>query len=359
MKFSILFEMQLAGPTPERERQLFLDCAAQTELADRLGYHAVWEVEHHGLYEYSHSTAPEVFLAYVAGRTTNIRLGHGVTLTPGRYNHPIRIAERIATLDILSGGRVNWGSGKSAAAVEQRAFEIDPRQLHGQWAEAVQMIPRMWADEIFSWNGEFYKIPPTRILPKPVQRPHPPMFAACTKPDSAVAVGALGLGALNFAVGNDAALAQKVAAYREAVKGAHPKGYSVTNHFASAPPCLVLADDKKACEYGFRGARFFIESLSSYYFTGTSGVGAGQSLPVPREFLSGEDLESARRARNTPGAQLAAIIGDPVAARETIARFQASGVDELLLVMQMGTVPHEIIMESLTTFAEQVMPHFR
>jgi alkanesulfonate monooxygenase SsuD/methylene tetrahydromethanopterin reductase-like flavin-dependent oxidoreductase (luciferase family) len=358
MKFSILLELQLAGPTPERERQLFHDCVAQVELADRLGYHAVWEVEHHGLYEYSHSSAPEIFLSYVAARTRNIRLGHGVTLTPTRYNHPIRIAERIATLDILSKGRVNWGSGKSAAAVEQRAFEIDPRALHAQWAEAVRMIPRMWAEEVFSWNGEFYKIPPTRILPKPVQQPHPPMFAACTKPDSAVAVGALGLGALNFAVGNDAALAQKVVAYKEAVKAARPQGYGVTNHFASAPPCLVLADDKKACEYGFRGARYFIESLSSYYFTSTSGVGVGQQLPVPRDFLSEPDLESARISRNTSGAQLASIIGDPAAARETVARFQASGVDELLLVMQMGTVPHELILESLTTFAEQVMPHF-
>ncbi|HEX9103729.1 MAG TPA: LLM class flavin-dependent oxidoreductase, partial [Polyangia bacterium] len=101
MKFSIFFEMQISEPTRAKEAQTFRDCLAQAELADKLGYHCVWEVEHHGLYEYSHSSAPEVFLSFVAARTEKIRIGHGVTLLPHRYNHPIRIAERIATLDIL------------------------------------------------------------------------------------------------------------------------------------------------------------------------------------------------------------------------------------------------------------------
>jgi alkanesulfonate monooxygenase SsuD/methylene tetrahydromethanopterin reductase-like flavin-dependent oxidoreductase (luciferase family) len=116
MKFSLFFEMQLSRPTRSSEAQVFRDCVEQALLADALGYHCIWEVEHHGLFEYSHSSAPEVFLAFIAGRTKRIRLGHGVTLLPNRYNHPIRIAERIATLDILSGGRVNWGTGKSSSA---------------------------------------------------------------------------------------------------------------------------------------------------------------------------------------------------------------------------------------------------
>src|SRR6476646_1767480 len=133
MKFSIFYEMQIADPTREREARLFHESVEQAVLADQLGYHCVWEVEHHGLYEYSHSSAPEIFLAFVAARTERIRLGHGVTLLPFRYNHPLRIAERIATLDILSGGRVNWGSGKSSSLVEQVAFESDIPKLHEQW----------------------------------------------------------------------------------------------------------------------------------------------------------------------------------------------------------------------------------
>src|SRR6516225_3360367 len=138
--------MQISDPTPQAEAQLFHDCLEQAVLADELGYHCVWEVEHHGLYEYSHSSAPEVFLAFVAARTRRVRLGHGVTLLPHRYNHPIRIAERVATLDLLSGGRVNWGSGKSSSLVEQLAFENDLATLHDQWLEAIDMIPRMWRD---------------------------------------------------------------------------------------------------------------------------------------------------------------------------------------------------------------------
>lgn len=355
MKFSLLYEMQISDPDPARERQTFLDAVEQVVLADRMGFHAVWEVEHHGLYEYSHSSAPEIFLAFVAARTSRIRIGHGVTLTPGRYNHPIRIAERTATLDILSGGRVNWGSGKSAAEVEQNAFECDPRKLHAQWAEALKMIPRMWQDEVFSFKGEFYHVPPTRIIPKPVQRPHPPMFAACTKPDSAAAVGALGLGALNFAVGNDQYLTEKVAEYRKAVTAANPQGYQKTNHFASAPACLVLPDDREACRHGYRGARFFLESLSRYYFRGAPPKGR---LEVPRDFLSEPELERAMAQRFAASSQASTIIGGPEQARAQIDRFQKAGVDELILVMQMGTVPHELVMESILTVGEQIIPHY-
>src|SRR5689334_8288492 len=287
MKFSLFYEMQISEPTREAEAKLFRGCLEQAELAEQLGYHCVWEVEHHGLYEYSHSSAPEEFLSFVAARTERIRLGHGVTLLPHRYNHPIRIAERVATLDILSGGRVNWGSGKSSSLVEQQAFENDLSTLHEQWLEAVTIIPKMWKNDVFEYKGRFFDIPPTQIVPKPVQKPHPPMFAACTKPDSAASVGKLGLGALNFAIGSDDYLADKVEAYRAAIETAEPVGKVVTNHFACTPPALVLADDRKACQYGFRGARFFGETLSRYYLGGERPVGR---LPVNRDFLSDSDL---------------------------------------------------------------------
>ena len=328
---------------------------AQAVLADELGYHCVWEVEHHGLYEYSHSSAPEVFLAFVAARTKRIRIGHGVTLLPYRYNHPIRIAERVATLDILSGGRVSWGSGKSSSLVEQVAFENVIPELHEQWLEALEMIPRMWSADVFSHKGKHFEIAPTRIIPKPVQLPHPPMFAACSKPDSAVAVGRLGLGALNFAFGSDDYLTQKVTEYRKAVAGATPIGRQKNDWFACTPATLVLRDDRKACQYGFRGAGFFGASLAQYYLSGARPTGR---LAVPRDFLSGRDLDDAMALRNQPGSPVASIVGDPASARETVERFADIGVDQLILVMQMGTVPHELVMESLRTFAEDVMPHF-
>ena len=355
MKFSLFYEMQIADPTRDREVETFRECVEQAVLADQLGYHCVWEVEHHGLYEYSHSSAPEIFLAFVAARTQRIRLGHGITLTPYRYNHPIRIAERIATLDILSGGRVNWGSGKSASRVEQLAFENDVDTLHQQWLEALEIIPRMWMEDVFSYRGRFHDIPPIQVIPKPLQSPHPPIFAACTKPDSAAAIGELGVGALNFAVGDDVYLHEKVAEYRKASQRAAPSGRGKTEHFACTPPCLVLPDDAEACRWGLRGARFFSEAMGAYYFTTQRPTGR---LPISRDFLPAADIEAVMRHRNAPGSQMNVVVGDPAAARETVSRFVDAGVDELILVMQMGTVPHELVKQSIRVFAEQVMPHF-
>lgn len=355
MKFSLFYEMQLSQPSRAKEAELFRACVDQAVLADHLGYHCIWAVEHHGLYEYSHSSAPEIFLSFVAARTERIRIGHGVTLLPHRYNHPIRIAERVATLDLLSGGRVNWGSGKSSSRVEQEAFQNDLATLHDQWLEAVEIIPRMWSSDVFSYSGRHFQIPPTQVVPKPVQQPHPPMFAACSKPDTAKNVGALGLGALNFAFGTDDYLGQKLEEYRKAVANARPVGRQVTNHFACTPATLVLPDDREACTYGFRGARFFLEALQRYYLGGDRPTG---ELKIARDPLNAADLADAMAMRNQPGSQMATIVGDPVAATESVARFQELGVDELILVMQMGTVPLEIIDRSLRTFAEEVMPHF-
>ena len=356
MRFSLFFEMQISEPTRDSERQTFHDCVEQVLLAEQVGFDSVWEVEHHGLYEYSHSSAPEIFLAYVAAKTKRLRLGHGITLTPYRYNHPIRIAERIATLDILSEGRVNWGSGKSSSAVEKAAFENNPSEIHDQWLEALQMIPQMWQQDVFQWKGRFYNIPPTQVVPKPVQSPHPPMFAACSKPESAKAVGDLGIGALNFALGTDEFLKQKVADYRAAVGKAQPKHYHKNSHFACTPPTLVLPDDREACRYGFRGARFFAESMATYYFGSDRPTG---KLKVNRDFLADDDLRDAMAFRGASGSQCNAIIGDPNAAAEMVQRFVDVGVDELICVMQMGTVPHELILQSIRTFGEQVIPRFR
>jgi alkanesulfonate monooxygenase SsuD/methylene tetrahydromethanopterin reductase-like flavin-dependent oxidoreductase (luciferase family) len=356
MQFSVFIEIQIADPTRASEAQAYRDCVAQAVLADTLGYRAVWAVEHHGLYEYSHSSAPEVFLAFVAAQTQRIRLGHGVTLLPHRYNHPIRIAERVAALDVLSGGRVEWGTGKSSSPTEQLAFENDVSTLHEQWLEALGMIPRMWSDDVFSHKGRFFDVPPTQIVPKPLQTPHPPIHMACSNPDSTLLAGRLGIGALHFAFGTDAQLAERVAGYRDAVKGAVPsEGRRVTNRFACAPAALVLDDDRKAATYGLRGSRFFAQSMAQYFFAGERPLGR---LRVARDFLREERLEELMALRNTAGSEPSTIVGDPACACETIDRFVRMGVDELLLVFQMGTVPHELVMESMRTFAEKVMPRY-
>jgi alkanesulfonate monooxygenase SsuD/methylene tetrahydromethanopterin reductase-like flavin-dependent oxidoreductase (luciferase family) len=354
MQFSIFFEMQIADPTPAKEARLFHDCVDQARLADELGYDCVWEVEHHGLYEYAHSSAPEVFLSYLAAKTKRIRLGHGCTLLPYRYNHPIRIAERIATLDILSHGRVNWGTARSGSRVEQEAFEVDKETLRDEWREALEMIPKMWTCDPFSHHGRFFDIPPTYIVPKPVQQPHPPIFAACTRPEDASSVGELGIGALNVGTYRDEQLAGCIKAYRQAIAGSTPVGLAVTEHFACSAAALVLKDDERACRHGLRGSTFFTEAMLHYYGSDRP-VGP---VPIEKGEVSDDYVEGFKRLRNTAKSQLSSVIGDPSAARESVQRFEEVGADEVILVMQSGTTPHELVMESIKTFGEDVMPYF-
>src|SRR5262247_4055208 len=146
MKFGIFYEHQLPRPWHDGdELRLFQEALDQVELADQLGIDFAWEVEHHFLEEYSHSSAPEVFLAACSQRTKNIRLGHGIVLMPPGYNHPARVAERIATLDLVSRGRVEFGTGESASRAELEGFGVDPNERRAMWREAVEQAANMMA----------------------------------------------------------------------------------------------------------------------------------------------------------------------------------------------------------------------
>jgi alkanesulfonate monooxygenase SsuD/methylene tetrahydromethanopterin reductase-like flavin-dependent oxidoreductase (luciferase family) len=141
MKFGIFYEHQLPRPwEPDSELRLFQDALDQVELADRLGIDHAWEVEHHFLEEYSHSSAPEVFLAACSQRTKRIRLGHGIVLMPPGYNQPARVAERIATLDLVSRGRVDWGTGESASRAELEGYGVKPVDRRSLWREYVYHV---------------------------------------------------------------------------------------------------------------------------------------------------------------------------------------------------------------------------
>src|SRR6476646_9982507 len=177
MQFGIFYEHQLPRPwTDGAEQRLFQEALEQVELADRLGIDYAWEVEHHFLEEYSHSSAPEVFLAAASQRTRRIRLGHGIVLAPPPYNHPARMAERIATLDLVSNGRVEWGTGESSSLTELGGFNLAVDQKRPAWLEAVEQCANMMAmDPYPGFEGQYFSMPCRNVVPKPVQRPHPPL----------------------------------------------------------------------------------------------------------------------------------------------------------------------------------------
>ena len=197
MKFGIFYEHQLPRPwQQDSEHDLFHDSLSQIELADRLGYDYAWMVEHHFLEEYSHASAPEVFLGAASQRTHNIRLGHGIIqLTT---NQPHRVAEKVATLDLLSSGRVEFGMGEGAGPAELHPFGIRVRDKRDRWEEAVKAIVPMFSKEDWEFHGEYYDFPARNVIPKPYQKPHPPLWVACSNIQTITQAGQWGLGALGF-----------------------------------------------------------------------------------------------------------------------------------------------------------------
>ena len=204
MRFGVFYELQLPKPWDESsEHRLFHEALEQVVLADRLGIDSAWAVEHHFLEEYSHCSAPEVFLAAAAGRTQRIRLGHGIRQVIARYNHPARTAECVATLDLLSNGRVDLGIGEGATRLELGGFGVPAKQKRAWSLEAAEQIANMMVMTPYpGFEGESFSMPCRNVLPKPFQKPHPPLWMACTNRDTIRVAASKGVGALAFAFVN-------------------------------------------------------------------------------------------------------------------------------------------------------------
>jgi len=200
MRFGLFYEHQLPRPWSEQsEYELLQNALQQCELADSLGIATVWEVEHHFLEEYSHSSAPEVFLAAVSQRTKNLRLGQRDRPDTPPFNHPARIAERVATLDLISGGRVEFGTGESSSEAELGGYLINPDDKRAMWEEGLRVALRCLTEEPFTGHaGPFVTMPPRNVVPKPFQKPHPPVWVACSRRDTIHLAAQHGIGALTF-----------------------------------------------------------------------------------------------------------------------------------------------------------------
>ncbi len=359
MKFGVFYEMQLPKPwAPGDERRLFHEALAQVELADRLGYDHAWEVEHHFLDEYSHSSAPEVFLAAAAARTKRIRLGHGIRQVIPNYNHPARTAEALATLDIMSDGRVDFGIGEGATRLELGGFFIPAKEKRAMAIEAGEQIANMMVmDPYPGFEGKYFKMPCRNVLPKPVQTPHPPMWMACTNRDTIRVAASLGVGALAFAFVNP----EEARAWSEIYYGiiasdkCVPLGHSVNANIAMVSSFSIHHDRAEAIRRGHEGFEFFGYALNALVARDTT---------PGRTNLWGEYLalrgnrteELAAAANNAPSGS---GIGTPDDMRLHLRAFQDSGVDQVIFMQQAGRNKHDHICASLDLFAAEVMPEFK
>src|ERR1700730_6310706 len=229
MQFGIFFEMSTPRPFGgDTEKKEYDNAREQARLADELGFDCVWAVEHHFLEEYSHCSAPELVLAAVAAQTSRIRVGHGAVVCVPEINHPIRVAERAAALDILSGGRLEFGTARSSTWTELGGFNVDPDDTKETWDEFVRVLPRMWADEPFFYEGSCFSMPERNVLPKPLQRPHPPLWVTVTSPGTELDAAERGLGCLGVAAAGYAEQERRTGGYVRRIEKGDPVGGVVT-----------------------------------------------------------------------------------------------------------------------------------
>jgi alkanesulfonate monooxygenase SsuD/methylene tetrahydromethanopterin reductase-like flavin-dependent oxidoreductase (luciferase family) len=374
VKFGIFYEHQLPRPwSDSSEHTLIQDALEQVELADRVGIDTVWEVEHHFLEEYSHSSAPEIFLAACSQRTKEIRLGHGIIQTAPGYNHPARTAERVATLDLVSNGRVEFGSGESSSEAELGGFMIDPITKREAWREGLVTAIRCMTEVPFTGvDGEFVKMPPRNVVPKPLQTPHPPLWVACSRRDTILMAAEEGIGALTFAFIDPEEAQQWVTDYHTtlAEKGV-PIGQAVNAQVACVTPMMLGATEQEAVAKGAEGGNFFGFSLAHYYVFGEHEPGktdvwqeylrrrdeTGYSPDAVKESLENERLGAKIAAGDTTG--LRGATGTVEQVREFLRRYEEAGVDQIIFVMQAGKNRHEDICESIETFGREILPEFK
>jgi alkanesulfonate monooxygenase SsuD/methylene tetrahydromethanopterin reductase-like flavin-dependent oxidoreductase (luciferase family) len=374
MRFGLFYEHQLPRPwEPDAERRLVQDALEQIELADRLGVEYVWEVEHHFLEEYSHSSAPEVFLAAVSQRTRRIRLGHGIIQTAPLYNHPARTAERVAMLDLVSDGRVDFGSGESSSTAELAGFGIDPAQKREMWREGLEVALRCMTEEPFAGvEGRFVSMPPRNVVPKPVQKPHPPLWLACSRRDTILLAAELGMGALTFAFVDPEEARQWIGDYEKVLaERCVPVGLAVNPEVACVTSMMVHPDEREAIARGLEGGNFFGYSLAHYYIFGDHRPGVTnvwEEFQAKRDAMGYSPEVAIAREQETLGARileqgrargLRGAVGTPAQLREFLRRYEEAGVDQLIFIMQAGRNRHEHICEALELFGHEVLPEFQ
>jgi alkanesulfonate monooxygenase SsuD/methylene tetrahydromethanopterin reductase-like flavin-dependent oxidoreductase (luciferase family) len=354
MKFGIFYELQMPRPwTEDGELTLYQNALDQVELADKLGYDFAWEVEHHFLEEYSHSPAPEVFLAAASQRTRNIRLAHGIMqLTT---THPARCAERIAALDLVSRGRVEFGTGESASSTELEPFGVAYGEKRAMWEEAIRAIIPMFKDGGTEYHGKYFHQPLRNVLPKPLQKPHPPLWVACSALETIEMAGRRGLGALAFQfLSADAAHAWVHAYYNAFVKRQEKLAdYRVNPNIALTSYFMCAETDEEARRRA-DGIPFFQFALRFY------GQSSTRERPAPGTVNLWDEYKKWKR-ENPEGLQRAlrgGLIGSPETIRRKLQRFETSHIDQVILLNQAGKNTHAHICESLELFAREVMPEF-
>ena len=391
MKLDIFTEMQKARASwdGDHEQDVIEETLEQARLADELGFECWWQVEHHGATEFSYSSAPELMLTAISQQTNRLRLGHSGVLAPFKVNHPIRVAERAATLDRLSHGRAEVGFARSGG-LEWETFDIDPDSSLDQVRECMQMVKGLWTESPFSWHSDLFDIPERDIVPKPLQKPHPPMWQTTSSPGSFRMAGNLGVGVLATTLMQPLdVMASLLGEYREGLKECEPVGDFVNAQTAVFTFVHCAETTRAAIDSGAAAAalwyvnaaptvfkvdpEIFYDSIRGELLEGSASriTVVEDAAPAPasdadlddphpvvrllRHAAAGREI-SPEEAYETLAPLDSVIIGDVETCRRKMQRYRDIGVDRLMCFMQIGDLGHESIMRSMRVTAEQLLP---
>jgi alkanesulfonate monooxygenase SsuD/methylene tetrahydromethanopterin reductase-like flavin-dependent oxidoreductase (luciferase family) len=367
MKFALFYEIPVARPwAVDSEHRAFKNTLEQAVLGEQAGFESFWTVEHHFLEEYSHCSNPEVLYGAVAARTSRMRIGYGVRLGPKPYNHPVRSAESAAVLDLISDGRVEFGTGRSSTRTEMEGFGLHPNDTREMWREAVGHIVHCWTRDVAEFSGKHWQLPPRRVLPKPLQRPHPPLWGATGSPDGHAMMGELGLGLLSFSVGTPPEqLKERIDLYRGGLARCKQPLGNVVNDRAAAFTMVNCAPTREES---------YAVSRESFQWYARRSAELVASVPQWLEELKARAdgtyayLEQAKQAVESRLHELASldallamnavVAGDPEEVVERCRAYEATGADLLLCLVNPYKIPHEKVMQTIELMGKHVLPKF-
>jgi alkanesulfonate monooxygenase SsuD/methylene tetrahydromethanopterin reductase-like flavin-dependent oxidoreductase (luciferase family) len=319
-----------------------------------MGFNTIWAVEHHFREGRSHCPAPEVLLGHLAGLTEQIRLGFGVTLTPFGFTPPQRIAEKVATVDVLSQGRVEWGTGRSTP-MEQTAFGVDREKSRDDWKEAIEIVCGMWRDEYFEYSSDRFTFPRRMVTPKPFQDPHPPAWMAATSDGSAEVAGSLGLGLLSFSIMQPLQkMAAHIQAYRKAAQNAAPLTDVTTNKVA-AYTLVHVTDDKDSPDAAIWQSvgwwyRHLAQFTLEWEMPHLSPEEREKTFPLLKPLMNGEiPMDVFDQADMI-------VVGDVDTCVQKMKHYADLGVDQLICYVQFGYLEHESILRTIEVLGKEVLP---
>jgi alkanesulfonate monooxygenase SsuD/methylene tetrahydromethanopterin reductase-like flavin-dependent oxidoreductase (luciferase family) len=360
MRFGVLYEIHTPKPwhaTSDYER--YWQCIEEIKLAEAVGFDECWAVEHHFTEEFAHCSAPEVFLTAVAQQTTTMRVGHGVVLLPKPYNHAVRVAERAAALDILSRGRLDVGTGRSATTLELRAFEIDPDDTRPMWEEAIQLIPKLWTEERTSFQGRFYNLPKRTVLPRPYQKPHPPLWMAGGQPESLDLAAQYGLGFLHFTLLDPQQSFAYVRRYKAKIKEARPPAGFTNDQFGAFTIGFCGEDEHEVRTVGGPGALYYASERTRVQGAWERAYG---TVPATYAYYQRQTMTIDLTTKDALPGLLnigSMAVGTPEQCRRVVEIYDQAGVDQLILYMELPFLQHEQIMKSIRLFGERVIRPYR